>query len=80
MGEIYRVWYCEDRDSDNSPDSVILKIAPKHLGRRAKFNLRNLFLREITMYDEVRFNCHHSKLFLSPHSCVRGSSKQTFSI
>lgn len=54
MGEIYRI-LCQDNKNTENQTSVILKIAPKHLMRREKFRLRDLFLREIMIYDEVSF-------------------------
>lgn len=52
MGEIYRV-SCQDNNNTGNQTSLILKIAPKHMLRREKFRLRQLFLREIIIYDEV---------------------------
>lgn len=54
MGELYRILYKDANDSDNkNQSSLILKIAPSNLLRREKMRLRNLFLREIDMYDQV---------------------------
>ena len=54
IGEIYRILYKDANDSDNkNQSSLILKIAPSNLLRREKFRLRNLFQREINMYDQV---------------------------
>lgn len=55
MGQIYRVFYCKD-ENDDSPTSLILKLAPKSSAQREKLHLHNFFLRETTMYDEVRFD------------------------
>lgn len=51
MSEIYRI-FCRNKNSiDNG--SLILKIAPRHLARREKFQLHSLFRREIIVYDQV---------------------------
>lgn len=56
IGEIYRILYKDGNDSENEKQSsLILKIAPRNLQRRKKLRLRELFLREIDMYDQVSF-------------------------
>lgn len=64
MGLIYRILFknCDDTD-DTRKTSLILKIAPKDEMRRKTLGVRNLFLREISMYDEVIFSL---KLFSAP--------------
>lgn len=52
MGEIFRI-LCVDKNNEENRTSLILKIAPRSLMRREKFNLHNLFRREIVMYEEV---------------------------
>lgn len=54
IGEIYRILYKDVNDKKNENQSpLILKIAPRNLLRREKLRLRALFLREISMYDQV---------------------------
>lgn len=54
VGEIYRILYKDANDQNNEKQSsLILKIAPRNLCRREKFRIRDLFMREINMYDEV---------------------------
>lgn len=60
MGLIYRILFKTD---DTRKTSLILKIAPKDVMRRKTLRVRNLFLREISMYDEVIF---FLKLFSAP--------------
>lgn len=60
MGLIYRILFKTD---DTRKTSLILKIAPKDEMRRKTLGVRNLFLREISMYDEVIFSL---KLFSAP--------------
>lgn len=56
MGKIYRILYKDGNDSENKKQSsLILKIAPRNLQRRKELRLRELFLREIDMYDQVSF-------------------------
>ncbi|XP_031627282.1 uncharacterized protein LOC116343401 [Contarinia nasturtii] len=50
MGNVYRILY---EDENHNQSSLILKIAPKNLKRRGEFALRQMFLREIDMYDKV---------------------------
>lgn len=56
MGDIYRVSYCNEDDVKNTSTSLILKMAPQTPTQRDNLHSQNLFLREITMYDEVRFD------------------------
>lgn len=51
MGEIYRVRYKSYKKSDMK--SLILKIAPKISISTDKDKIRNMFLHEILMYDQV---------------------------
>lgn len=52
MGEIFRVLY-KDVNCTENESSLILKIAPNNLVRREKLKVRDLFVREINMYDKV---------------------------
>lgn len=52
MGEIYRVLYRDVNHTENE-SSLILKISPSNLIRRKKLKVRDLFVREINMYDKV---------------------------
>lgn len=57
MGEIFRNPYKKsDDETDEKPTSLILKTAPRSLLRREKSNSRNVFLREIFLYDTVRLH------------------------
>lgn len=51
MGEIYRILF--QNPIDTKTNSLILKIAPRNPSRREITQSRTLFLREISMYDEV---------------------------
>lgn len=51
-GEIYRVLYKTEHD-DTKQSSLILKIALRNETRREMTGARSLFLREISMYDQV---------------------------
>lgn len=51
MGEVYRVLYKEA--DKNSQSSLILKVAPRNPIRREKMRSRDLFVREINMYEKV---------------------------
>lgn len=56
MGNIFRIQIKRSRDDDNDDSkdaSLILKCAPTSPIRRERIGVRNVFLREITMYDEV---------------------------
>lgn len=54
IGEILRIFYKDANDNETSEkSSLILKIAPQNVLRRQKLRLRDLFLREIDMYDQV---------------------------
>lgn len=52
MGEIYRILF--QNKTDTKLTSLILKIAPRNQSRRKKTEARSLFLREMSMYDEVK--------------------------
>lgn len=56
MGEVYRILY-KNTKTKNESSSLILKIAPRHRISSEKMKLRNMFLREIQMYDEVSCIC-----------------------
>lgn len=57
VGMIYRILYKDANEtSDKNQSSLILKIAPTDEFRREKQKLRELFLREISIYDEVKQN------------------------
>lgn len=56
MGEIYRILFKSNDESTDKSGSLILKIPPRNLVRRKEFRSHELFFREITMYEEVRFN------------------------
>lgn len=52
---IFRILYKDANEAiDANPSSLILKIAPSDVQLREKRNLRDLFLREIKIYDEVK--------------------------
>lgn len=52
---IYRILYKDAKETnDKNQSSLILKIAPTDPFRRESQKLRELFLREISIYDEVR--------------------------
>lgn len=54
MGIIYRILFKSRSDNDDTKEtSLILKIAPSDEMRRKTIGVRNLFLREISMYNEV---------------------------
>lgn len=54
MGEVYRILYENSNENENrNESSLILKIAPTNLARREKMRSRELFVREINMYDKV---------------------------
>lgn len=55
MGEIYRVLYKRSENPENDIKSLILKIAPKDSISTDKDKIRDMFLREVLMYDQVRF-------------------------
>lgn len=62
MGDIFRVLF---KTADDATKSLILKMAPTNKDRREKMGVRDMFLREISMYDEVKFNlgCNCSKSY-----------------
>ncbi|XP_055304442.1 uncharacterized oxidoreductase dhs-27-like [Sitodiplosis mosellana] len=51
MGEVYRVLYEESNEKIES--SLILKVAPRNPMRRERMRSRDLFVREINMYDKI---------------------------
>lgn len=54
VGVIYRILYKDANEtSGKEQSSLILKIAPTDPFRREMQKLRELFLREISIYDEV---------------------------
>lgn len=54
MGEVYRVKYKDANENEiKNQSSIILKIAPSNPIRRERMRSRDLFLREINMYDKV---------------------------
>lgn len=52
MGDIYRISF--QNTVVPKKNSLILKIAPRNENRRQITDTRTLFLREISMYDEVK--------------------------
>lgn len=62
MGEIFRV-LCQDTTNSNNQTSLILKKAPRNLMLRQAFHSRDLFLREIAMYDQVSDHLKHKSFF-----------------
>lgn len=54
VGVIYRILYRDANETaDENESSLILKIAPTDPFRRETQKLRELFLREISIYEEV---------------------------
>lgn len=56
VGIIHRVSFSKeeaDNSSTEAAENLILKVAPQNNFCRNKFNSRQLFLREIHMYEEV---------------------------
>lgn len=54
MGEIYRILYKNSNENENQDQSsLIMKIAPTNLVRREKMRSRDLFVREVNIYDKV---------------------------
>lgn len=53
IGIVYRVSFSKQDEPTSKPSKLILKVAPQNAARRAQFQSRSLFLREIYMYDEV---------------------------
>ena len=51
MGEVYRVLYKDANEKSQS--SLILKVAPRNPARREHMRSRDLFVREIDLYDKV---------------------------
>ena len=60
MGEVYRVLY-ENANKNEKPNqsSLILKIAPTNPARREKMRSRELFVREVNIYDKVNDKSLH---------------------
>lgn len=62
MGEVYRILYngCDD-NKNKRQSSFILKVAPRNRMRRERMRSRDLFVREIDVYDKVNisklYNC-----------------------
>lgn len=52
MGQVFRVQYRIPNKYEKS-SSLIMKVAPKDRTSGDEFRLRQMFLREIFMYDEV---------------------------
>ena len=50
---VYRIHFTPTNDTNDSPSSLILKVAPQNLARRALTFAGPRFLREIFLYDEV---------------------------
>lgn len=55
MGIVHRVSFKRTNENADDSSSLIIKISPQHLERRIQFHSRELFLREIFLYDVV---CH----------------------
>lgn len=54
MGEIYRITFeSTDRNDNVKKGSFILKIAPRNVKYRELLEVRNLFMGEIFMYEQV---------------------------
>lgn len=53
IGTISRINFEKDGESDNGKRSLIIKIAPDDVERRAHFHVRPCFIREIFLYEEV---------------------------
>lgn len=51
IGIVYRVLFSKEDESKSS--KLILKVAPQNAARREQFKSRDLFLREIYLYNEV---------------------------
>lgn len=57
QGNISRILFKRPNGGDEfEKKSLILKVAPKNVARRQMAGSRNVFLREISMYDEVNKN------------------------
>lgn len=56
IGIVYRVLFNGVNDqNENNQSKLILKVAPQNVARRMQFFSRPCFLREIYMYNEVKF-------------------------
>lgn len=55
LGVVYRVSFNKEHDdgNDGQTSKLILKVAPQNATQRAQFFSRQLFLREIYLYDVV---------------------------
>lgn len=51
VGIVYRISF--SKDDENNQTKLILKVAPQNVARRDQFFSRDLFLREIFLYEEV---------------------------
>lgn len=57
MGEVYRVLYKKANDDETKGQmSLILKVAPRNAIRRDRMRSRDLFVREINMYEKVNIS------------------------
>lgn len=53
IGILYRAKFSSINDEVNTMHTLIVKVAPQQSGRRERFQIRPLFLREIFMYKKV---------------------------
>lgn len=56
IGIVYRVLFGkigEKTNGKNPMQTLVVKVAPRQLERRQRFQIRSLFLREIFMYEQV---------------------------
>lgn len=57
IGIVYRATFSRKaesiNDEENPMHTLIVKVAPQQSGRRERFQIRPLFLREIFMYEKV---------------------------
>lgn len=56
IGIVYRVLFSkigEETNGKNPMQTLVVKVAPRQLERRQRFQIRPLFLREIFMYEKV---------------------------
>lgn len=60
IGIVYRVAFAKEEKAVNGTSNpvskLILKVAPQNLARREQFISRPCFVREIYMYNEVKFD------------------------
>lgn len=57
FGSVFRI-YCDkenETQTNSYPTRLILKVAPQNEIQREQFFLRHLYLREIFIYNEVKF-------------------------